>query len=94
MALLERERNEKERQAKLKEAYEKKMQMKENLVERKQTIPQFDRAAKPTGVLSDYNHNVQREVQRDFAPVYGSVVSTRCSFIHLRHSLALSICRC
>lgn len=73
MALLERERNEKERQAKLKEAYEKKMQMKENLVERKQTIPQFDRAAKPTGVLSDYNHNVQREVQRDFAPVYGSV---------------------
>lgn len=70
-ARLEQERIELERKAKLKEAYEKKPQIsKENRIER---IPQFDRTAKPSGILSDYNHNVQREVQRDFAPVYGSV---------------------
>lgn len=37
-------------------------------------VPQFDRAAKPTvNSGADYNQNVYREVQRDFAPVYGSV---------------------
>lgn len=39
-------------------------------------MPLFDRSAKP---LADHNHNVRTRdldvVQRDFAPVYGSVVS-------------------
>lgn len=70
---LEQERIEKERKAKLKEAYERKPQSKENFTERDPQIPQFDRAVKPAGILSDHNHNLQREVQRDFAPVYGSV---------------------
>ncbi|XP_052864948.1 ubiquitin carboxyl-terminal hydrolase 8 isoform X2 [Anopheles cruzii] len=77
-----------EREAKLALAREQKRRLKENVPESVRqpyaegppvagvpTMPQFDRSAKP---LADHNHNVRTirdldVVQRDFAPVYGSV---------------------
>lgn len=73
LARLAQERQELERKAKLQQAYENKRSLKENQEQKERQIPAFDRAAKPTNALSDYNHNVQREVQRDFSPVVGRV---------------------
>lgn len=75
LAKFAQDREEYERERKRKAQHEHKRMFKENLEERDKKIPQFDRSAKPANALSDYNHNVQREVKRDFAPVFGNVVS-------------------
>ncbi|XP_053671605.1 ubiquitin carboxyl-terminal hydrolase 8 [Anopheles nili] len=71
------QRMERERVEKLAQAREQKRHLKENVPETVKPLPQFDRSAKP---LANHNHNLrshdQDVVQRDFAPVYGSVVST------------------
>ncbi|XP_058447196.1 ubiquitin carboxyl-terminal hydrolase 8 [Malaya genurostris] len=61
-----------EREEKLKIAYENKRHMKDyqdDVGIPQPKIPQIDRSAKPTHIVSDYKGNVQR----DFSPVIGSV---------------------
>uniref|UniRef100_A0A8D8HMY5 Ubiquitin carboxyl-terminal hydrolase n=1 Tax=Culex pipiens TaxID=7175 RepID=A0A8D8HMY5_CULPI len=82
---LAQERLEQRREEMLRIAYENKRRLPQqpppvesNAEEIRPKVPQFDRAAKPSAnagvsAAADYNQNVYREVQRDFAPVYGSV---------------------
>uniref|UniRef100_A0A1Q3F6S7 Ubiquitin carboxyl-terminal hydrolase n=1 Tax=Culex tarsalis TaxID=7177 RepID=A0A1Q3F6S7_CULTA len=83
---LAQERLEQQREEMLRIAYENKRRLAQqppeaNVDAVRPKVPQFDRAAKPAvasaggtmAAAADYNQNVYREVQRDFAPVYGSV---------------------